>query len=193
MIHVSVDSKGVRERIERVKREITGTKVRGALLKDLLSAYETFYTGKNSKFWAQFAPSSPSGFKGGITENAVYLQLGGYPAAILLHKLHGGPVNANPGKALAIPLTPQARQAGSPSRGKTPELFIFKSIRTNKAFLARRWRGRGASKKKLELWYILLKSVTHRAFPDSMPSRKTILQRSRRFLARYIRDRLRLK
>ena len=88
-----------------------------------------------------------------------------------LHKLQGGTIHASPGKALAIPLTSEAKEAASkgPLRSSPLKLFIVKTA--SQVFLARLT---GSGKKEahgIEFLYVLKRSVTHAPDSRALPER----------------------
>lgn len=115
-------------------------------------------TGKNKQgwprqhFWARigrataFVGANPSSAMVTIADPAIN------------QKIHGGSIEAPPGKFLAIPLRAKA-YGKKPSSGLIENLFIIRSRVTKKLFLARK-EGR-----KLVLYYILVKRTKPQA-PD---------------------------
>lgn len=92
------------------------------------------------------------------------------PQGALRHKISGGTVTPKRGRALAIPLTPEAYALGSRAsyRDAFPDAFIFKGKKF--AFLARP----GGEKGKLRLLALLLPRVTHHADPTAMPPAESL-------------------
>lgn len=92
----------------------------------------------------------------------------------------GATIKAKPGKALAIPLTKEAKRIGSPRKNNFPRpLFVWKSG-SGHAFLAER-----TGKDGLRLQYILLQSVTIPARPFLGWSAETLAKIERILLDRY--------
>lgn len=80
----------------------------------------------------------------------------------LAHYIGGGKVEPVHGRALAIPVSDRAREAGYPSAGRIPDLFMRKSD-GGRATLC---TSDGAV---LETHYVLVASVTHQPHPDAWP------------------------
>ena len=81
----------------------------------------------------------------------------------LAHYIRGGPVRPlPPRKALAIPQTQRARDAGSPSLGNIPDLFMVKRRGKNPLLCA-------TEGKHLVAHYALVGGVTHRPHPEHWP------------------------
>lgn len=172
MIYVRVNTEGVKKHLGDIARGMRRKKFMGSAGEALRNALASFYEGKQSTFWAQFSPNFPNGFRVTVTANRATATLGGYESAILSHKIYGGPVFPRKAGALAIPLIPEARRAGSPRNGMTPRLFILKT--RAKAFLASEGPGGGKSRRRAKLWYILLQSVIHRPDPNARPTNEYI-------------------
>lgn len=169
MIYVRYNTSGLKKKLDGIARRLRSNRMMEAAGAALHTALADFYEGKGSTFWARFSPNSAEGFRISTTPNRATASIRGYTGAILSHKIHGGTVRPKDAGALAIPLTREARRAGSPRDGRTPELFIYKA-KSGHAFLAEPGPRGGRSRRRLKLWYILLKAVTHRADPQAKPT-----------------------
>lgn len=87
---------------------------------------------------------------------------------MLRHKISGGRVLPSK-RYLAIPLTSEAKLAGTPSAKTIPDTFV----RTvgNRKFISRK-TGPG----RVENLWVLLRSVTHKPHPEVMPSQDAYAQ-----------------
>ena len=175
MIYVRYNTGNLKRTVDGIARRLRSNSMMEAAGYSLHNALAQFYEGKGSTFWARFSPNAQEGFRIHVTPNRATASIGGYTGAILAHKIHGGTVRPKYAGALTLPLSPEARRAGSPRDGRTPELFIFKA-KSGHAFLAQPGPRGGKSRSRLKLWYILLKAVTHRADPDSKPTNEYIKQ-----------------
>jgi len=102
----------------------------------------------------------------------------------LIHKIQGGVISPKRAKALAIPISPQAYKAGSPSLFPKPLTMV---IRPGKPPLLVETGIIGKSKAWI-LHYILLKSVRHapdpRALPAPGPLYQSLFARAKAHLSR---------
>ncbi len=174
MIYVRYNTSGLKKTLDGIARRLRNNRMMEAAGTSLHNALAWFYEGKGSTFWSRFSPNSAEGFRIHVTPNRATASIGGYTGAILAHKIHGGTVRPKCAGALAIPLSPEARRAGSPRDGRTPDLFLLKT--KTKAFLAEAGPRGGKSRSRLKLWYILLRAVTHRPDPDAKPTSEYIKQ-----------------
>lgn len=172
MISVRVDMGPLGAAMKRISDKLGSGRIVKAAQLGLGETVAGFYRAKNSTFWGQFMPTAQDGFKLSADGTTAKATLSGYNAAILAHKYNGGPIAAKAHTYLAIPMSSKARKAGPPSHGKTPDLFPL-TIHGHK-FLARRWKGKAAKHKPLELWYLLVKSVMQRPHPDALPTAEEI-------------------
>ena len=105
------------------------------------------------------------------------------------HKVYGGTITAKRGKALSIPISPEAYKAGSASLFPRPLTMVCRPnrppllVETGLIGKSRSWK----------LHYVLLKSVTQKADPKAWPEQadleRSILERARALLARILRTR----
>ena len=95
----------------------------------------------------------------------------GIASPAIAHKRTGGTVTPKRGKYLAIPITAAAYLAGSPREGGMPDLFPITS-RSGFSFLARR-EGKFGS---MAPQYLLLRSVTHKPDPRTLPETSAMEQ-----------------
>lgn len=176
MIAIRADLGALSTVARRLDDALGSGKIIAAAQLALTKTVQAFYASKpsESRFWEQFTPTATDGFKQAMEKRKAALVLEGYAARILTHKVNGGPIVPYKAKMLAIPLIPQARKAGSPGRVSTPEFFVLADKAKNKAFLARKWKGKGASKKPLQLWWLLVRSVMQKPHPDAIPSAEQI-------------------
>jgi phage gpG-like protein len=135
-----------------------------------------------------------------VTADTATLRLS---APALAMRIHGGIIAARAGKALAIPLRPEA--AGiSPGSGLIPGLFILRA-RSGKAFLAKRddtgWRAATGQKRRrmtrtdpattrqrLTIYYYLAKRVRHPADPRALPPTTLMRERLTGAMRDYFQD-----
>lgn len=97
----------------------------------------------------------------------------------LIHKIDGGEIKAQRGKALTIPLRAEAAALGGQGsiQGKVAGLFLLK---TKKGAWLVKWKvtpvkgrrrsGLGISNEGLEFWFRLVKSVDQPADPNAVPT-----------------------
>jgi len=151
-----------------------------AMGKGVENALRTHFDRKNSEgnkrgwvrsnFWSKIVKRGTA-FTG-ATENEATVTIAS-PAFV--HKLRGGTVRAKSGRMLAIPLTNQAKAAGSPGEWSKPGDGKLSFVKTPKgAFLIynrgfRSKKGMTAKGQKGEAWYKLVASVRHLADPTALP------------------------
>lgn len=175
MISVKADISALAKVAQKLQNAVDGDAITQTAQRALSRTVADFYAAKGSQFYARFSPTVQDGFREAMEKHKAALVLEGMNARILAHKVNGGPIVPKRGKMLAIPLTPEARKRGSPSDASYPELFILPDKAKNQAFLARKWKGKGASKRPLQLWYLLVRSVMQKPHPDALPTEKQIL------------------
>lgn len=101
------------------------------------------------------------------------------------HKITGGTITPKRGKYLAIPLTPEAYKAGSPREANMPGMFVIRRKGdTARAFLcvaddlgAKPLKGAKAMAPRdrgIRPQYMLVRSVTQRADPRTLPETETL-------------------
>lgn len=124
---------------------------------ELKALVERHYSETSTGGWRKSHVSGGQvGITAGTTGAAVSID-----SKELAHLIRGGTVRPTaPRKALAIPLTAEARAAGNPSNKRIPDVFHPKGTR----ILARK-RADGA----LEALWALCAQVTHRAHPEYAP------------------------
>ena len=174
MVSVKVDITPIVKAAQKISALADGDAITQEAQRALTRTVADFYAAKGSQFYARFSPTAQDGFKDAMDKRKASLVLEGMNASILAHKVNGGPIVPKRGKMLAIPLTPEARKRGSPSDASYPELFVLPDKAKNQAFLARKWKGKGASKKPLQLWYLLVRSVMQHPHPDALPTEEQI-------------------
>ena len=97
-----------------------------------------------------------------VTDNSATVTIAS-PA--FAHKITGGPINAPPGKALAIPLTPEAYSVDRARLFPRPLTLVCRPgkppllVETGKIGKSKQWK----------IQYVLVKSVDQDADPDAMP------------------------
>jgi hypothetical protein len=126
----------------------------------LARAIQDHYRSRPSRsgFWARQVAGGKVQVAS-LTEERAVVTIDSYELA---HKVRGGTVRPiAPRKALAIPLTDEARLAGYPSNNRIPGLFRPKGTRV----LAVKNPGSDSFR---ALW-ALVPSVTHRADPGALP------------------------
>jgi len=104
------------------------------------------------------------------------------------HKVLGGDVNAAPGKALSIPLSPEAYKAGSASLFPNELSLVDRSKRGKPPLLIE--TGVIGKSKAWKIHYILLKTVNHKPDPRAWPLQSVLelrlLATARSVLARVL-------
>lgn len=166
------------ERIARSKRrmEAIGEEVANVLRAHFL-AKNTAGNKKGwwrSNFWTDVVMNATS--RTGATDRTATVSIA---SREFIHVLKGGVIRAKSGRNIAIPLTSEAKQKGSPGEWSQKGDGQLIPIRTGRGlFLFRNlgFRGRGRTKgQRLEVWYKLVTSVRHLADPTALPPRQQIL------------------
>lgn len=149
-------------KIERPRTLILGV---GNALKERFKAhFSALNASRNSSgrnFYAQFGRSSNLQVKANEKEGTLFI---GDERGMLRHKITGGRVLPSK-RYLAIPLTSEAKLAGTPGAKTIPDTFV-RTVGTRK-FISRK-TGVG----RVENLWVLLRSVTHKPHPEAMPSQK---------------------
>jgi hypothetical protein len=119
--------------------------------------------GKRTNFWSRVA----QGVQNPVAESAGVSVTVSHPA--IRQKYQGGTIKAKPGKALAIPVAPQAH-------GKSPRVFNNLTLLIvgpkKTALLAKKERG----KDRFTTYYILKKQVTQAKDPRTLPRDSAMLE-----------------
>lgn len=167
------------ERLARSQRrmEAIGDRV-AQVLRDHFQAKNNAGNRKGwwrSNFWTDVVMNATS--RTGATDRTATVSIA---SREFIHVLKGGVVRAKSGKNIAIPLTSEAKEKGSPREWSVPGDGQLIPIRTRRGlFLFRNlgFRGRGRTKgQHLEVWYKLVASVRHVANPTALPPRQQIVE-----------------
>lgn len=134
-------------------------------------------------FWNRFRNVTSKASEEGVTVTVPD------PQGALRHKVSGGTITPKRGRALFIPLAPEAYKLGAQARLRDafPDAFVFKGKR--RLFLARPGSG-GSGRGSLRILGLLVPRVTHKADPTAIPSdaviRDEAITRARNYLNRLI-------
>lgn len=141
----------------------------------MLNDTQDFYTEKNSVFWGQIGGA----FTDTHDNTTPRITVQGEHGAILQHKVSGGRINARPGGSLAIPATPEARAAGSPSLNRHPplKLVVFGGGKTGRGIAAlvesdvvkKTRAGWQVIQQREKVWYWLKRFVDQQPDPQALP------------------------
>jgi hypothetical protein len=119
--------------------------------------------GRRTNFWSRVA----QGVQNPVTDSNGVSVTVSHPA--IRQKYQGGTIKAKPGKALAIPVAPQAY-------GKSPRVFDNLTLLIvgpkKTALLAKKERG----KDRFTTYYVLKKQVTQDKDPGTLPSNSAMLE-----------------
>ncbi len=91
----------------------------------------------------------------------------------LAQKIYGGTITPKRGKFLALPMTAEAKKAGSPREGGMADLFIINCLKFGGGLWLARNKGKG-KRAALELQYKLVPSVTQAPDPRALPPPETL-------------------
>lgn len=98
----------------------------------------------------------------------------------MAHKFFGGTVTPKRGRALAIPVRPEAYRAGSPREGAFPDLVLLRRKRGGKAWLGT------VRNKVVRILYALVPRVTHRPDKRAFPGPRAATDAALAAMARAI-------